>query len=64
MTLTERIGLCSQLIERYQAEQIGLRQAVIGKPLTRQHFAADHEWAGYSQGWTDGRGILEQGEGL
>jgi len=64
MTLTRRIQLCQKQIEAMQAERAGLVQACIGKPLTREHFNTEHEWDGYSTGWTEGRAIIEQGEGL
>jgi len=64
MTLRKRISLCQKQIERMQAERIGLTQAMLGKPLTRKHFSNVHEWEGYETGWTEGRAIIEKGEGL
>lgn len=63
MTLTERIHACSKVIAQYEAEKIGLRQALIGMPLTPDHFATENEWVGYQRGWSEGRDILERGEG-
>lgn len=63
MRLSQRILACTEVIEMYQAEKIGLVQALLGLPLTRAHFAREHEWHGYSRGWEEGRAILEKGEG-
>lgn len=64
MTLTQRMDVCLHLIQQYQAEHIGLTQAMIGKPLSRECFKRDHEWMGYQRGWEEGRSIIEKGEGL
>lgn len=63
MTLSQRILFCTEVIEMYQAEKLGLVQAKMGLPLTRGHFTRDHEWHGYCRGWEEGRAILEKGEG-
>lgn len=63
MTLSTRIEACRRLIQTYEAEEIGLCQALIGKPLPREAFSTEHEWHGYSRGWEEGRSILEKGEG-
>ena len=64
MTLTERIYLCKRVIDQYEAELIGLQQAKIGRPLTRDVFKSENQWVGYQRGWAEGREILQKGEGV
>jgi hypothetical protein len=64
MTLTERIYLCKRVIDQYEAELIGLQQAKIGRPLTRDDFKNENQWVGYQRGWAEGREILQKGEGV
>lgn len=64
MTLTERIYLCKRVIDQYEAELIGLQQAKIGRPLSRDVFKNENQWVGYQRGWAEGREILQKGEGV
>jgi len=63
MTLKERIAMARRLEETCRAERMGLIQAKIGVPLSREHFKEEHIWEGFSRGYAEGRSILEIGEG-
>lgn len=54
--------MARRLEETYRAERLGLVQAKIGKPLSREHFKDAHVWEGFSRGYAEGRAILESGE--
>ena len=58
MTLIDRIAENERLIRKYRAEQIGLRQALIGPPIKREAFKSEDEWRAFQQGYEDGCTML------
>ena len=53
MTRTERIALCTKIMEGYYAERMGLQAAVLKMPINKAAFKDPWMYARYQEGYED-----------